>query len=125
MADPYGSNITSEDASRFDRTLNPGLGRLDMARRLRQMRIDVDALSVGVTAAGIKAALATDAADLDVGTAAITNASSVTVSGSIGVHGATPPAQPGAIADPTDEPTLITAVTAVLSALEAYGLIAS
>ena len=134
MADVHGSNIGAADAVRFDRTQNPGSKKLDLAQRLRQVRVDMDALVAGVTAASIKTALAGDAANLDCGTAAITNAGNITSSGAVAcatvaASGGTaafgvsvPGAQPSKIADPTDLASSIVAITAVIDALEAFGL---
>ena len=137
MADVHGSNISSADALRYDRTQNPGMKKLDLAQRLRQVRIDMDALVAGVTASSIKSALAADSANLDVGTAAITNAGNITsagaiasvsvaASGAIAAFGASlPGSQPVKINDPTDLATSIVAISAVIDVLEACGLSAS
>lgn len=132
MADPYNSNISAQDAKRFDATMPPGKGRLDLATRLRQARIDMDSLVAGVTNASIKTALATGGDDLDLGGSDAINIGNLTAGqvlgttaigslGGLGVHGQAPAAQAAKIADPTDLPTAITAVAAIIDVLEAVG----
>jgi hypothetical protein len=137
MADPHGSNITEADAARFDRTMPPGLRRLDIAERLRQARIDMDALVAGVTNASVKAALATGGATLDLGGSTVTDAGAITSTGTvaansvtttigIGMHGeAAPAAKSAKIADGTDLPTTMASVAEIIDVLELYGLSAA
>lgn len=47
MADPYESNITADDAAAFDRSMPPKA--LNMATRVRQLRVDLDAMRVVAT----------------------------------------------------------------------------
>ena len=128
------SNITAKDAALFDRAMPPGLGRMNLATRVRDLRTEMDSLVAGVTALSVKAALAGDAAELDVGGAAITNAANVVAAGKVsgtnaeftqgvGFHGAAAPAAKAAkIVDPTDLPESIAAIEAIIDVLELYGL---
>ena len=65
MPDPFGSNISERDAQFFDRTMPPGKNRLNLAERLRQVRIDMDSLVAGVTHASVLAAIAQGGAPVD------------------------------------------------------------
>ena len=134
MADPHGSNISEADALRFDRSMPPGLRKLDLAQRLRQARLDMDALVAGVTNASVKAALATGGADLDLGGSNVTDAGNIASTGAIaansvtstigiGMHGeAAPAAKSPKVVDPTDLPSAITAIEDIIDVLELYGL---
>ena len=62
MADPFSTNISSTDATRYDSTQYPGGAKLSLATRVRQLRIETDALVAGVTNASVIAALSTSQA---------------------------------------------------------------
>jgi len=131
MADPYGSNIDERDASSWDNTQFPD--RMALAERVRQLRIDTDALVAGVSNASVKAALATGGAALALGGSAVSGAGNITSGGKvsstnaeftqgIGLHGeAAPGAKSAKIADPTNLATAITACEDIIDVLELYG----
>jgi proteasome assembly chaperone (PAC2) family protein len=128
MADPHGSNISEAVASRYDLTQPPGLKSLDLAARLRQVRIDMDALVAGVTNASVKTALSSGGADLALGGSDVTGAgavagASVSLSGGIGIHGKSAPgAKSAKIVDPTNATNVLVRVTEIIDVLELYGL---
>jgi len=77
MADPFGSNITERAASIAD-SADPNFANTELATRVRQLRVDLDAVDAGAASTtAVLAALAAADGNVDINSQDIRNAKDI------------------------------------------------